>query len=179
MQYLRIILSQKNILINAFPETVSYNDLSQENRSKVKGAYRFLVRNDASEYIPEYVEKYSDKIYSYISYNDIKYIHVYDEDVEIAISNYSKLTEVSATVYGANTKMEFYGKYSNLIARVDLKDLVQSAVDTQDPEQYILNHRIIKIDDTKDLYIKRLNASYYKDTKNIENISIDGYILFR
>lgn len=173
------VLSQKNILVNAFPETLSYKELSQENRSKVKGAYRFLVRNDAFDYIPEYIKEYSEEIYSYVSYNNIEYIHVYDGEVEIAISNYSKLIEVSESTNGMNTKFEFYGKYNNLIARVDLKELIENAVNTQDPEQYIIYHRIIKIDDTKDLYIKRLNASYYKDTKTVQNISIDGFILFR
>lgn len=173
------VLSQKNILVNAFPETVSYKDLSQENKSKVKGAYKFLVRNDAFDCIPEYIAEYSEEIYSYISYNNIEYIHAYDGEVEIAISNYSKLTEVSADTYGWNTKIDIYGKYSELIARVDLKELVENAINTQEPEQYIIYHRIIKIDDTKDLYIKRLNASYYKDTKAVENISIDGFILFK
>ena len=172
------VLSQKNILVNAFPETVAYKDLSQENKSKVKGAYRFLIRNDAFDYIPKYITEYSEEIYSYISYNNIEYIHANVEDIEIDVSKYSKLTEVSAAVYGENTKPEFYGKYSNLIVNVDLNKIVERAVNTQDPEQYILNHRIIKIDDTKDLYIKRLNASYYEDTKIVENVSIDGFILF-
>ena len=173
------VLSQKNILVNAFPETVSYNDLSQENKSKVKGAYKFLVRNDASDYIPEYIKEYGEEIYNYNSYDNIEYIYAYDGEVEIAISNYSKLTEVSASIYGWNTKLEFYGKYNNLIARVDLKELLENAINTQDPEQYIMYHRIIKIDNTKDLYIERLNASYYKDTKRVENVSIDGFILYK
>lgn len=173
------VLSQKNILVNTFPETVSYKDLSTENRSKVKGAYKFLVGNDAFDYIPKYISEQRDEIYNYKDYENIEYINAYDGKVQIAISKYSKLTEVSETVYGWNTRFEFYDNYSILIARVDLKELLENAINTQEPEQYILNHRTIKIDDTKDLYIKRLNASYYKDTKRVEDISIDGFILFR
>ena len=180
LNYYKIsILSQKNILINTFPETAAYNTLSPENRSKAKGAYKFLVRNDAFDYIPEYIKQQSDEIYNYDSYDNIEYINAYDGEVEIAISNYSKLTEVSAYAYGSSTKVEFYGNYSNLIARVDLKELLENAINTQEPEQYIIYHRRIKIDDTKDLYIKSLNASYYKDTKIFQHISIDGFILFR
>lgn len=55
-------LSQKNILIKAFPQNANYEELSEEDQQKAKSAYRFLIRKN-EDYIPEYISEQYEVFY--------------------------------------------------------------------------------------------------------------------
>lgn len=174
------ILSQGAILKNEFPETITYKELSKESKNKVLGAYSYLIRNDAEKYIPEHIKQYKNEIYNENDYSinrNMKYIYFNDSDYNIDIVEYSKLTEVHG--YGSSEEIEFYNYGRELIAKTNIKELLKSAVDSEDTEEYIKHNRLIKIDDTKDIFIRNLNTTYNQDTDEVTYISADAYVLYK
>ena len=173
------ILSQKNILVSNFPETSTYEELSTESKEKVSGAYKYLARNNATKYIPEYISQYKDDIiddYYFIS-NSVKNIYFGDTKNEVDVSNYSKLLEISG--YDSSTNIALYNYQKNLYLYIDISTLFINAINSADAEEYIKNNRLIKVDNSCDFYIQTLNLSYDELTKEIEYISIDGYLLYK
>lgn len=174
------ILSQSGILKSEFPETLKYEELSSESKTRVSGAYQYLVRNNAEKYIPEYIEQYEEEIYDrYYSetYRNTQYIYIDNDEKIVDISQYSKLAEVSA--YETSTNIKFYNSGDDLIATMNMEELLKSAVNSGNAEEYIEQNRLIKIDNTKDIYIRNLNTSYNKDTGEVTHVSINAYVLYR
>lgn len=174
------ILSQRNILVNAFSSDLSYEELSQENKAKVFGAYRYLVQHNAQEYIPEYVTQYKDDINSsyYSEYgSNKKYVYFNNTDKFIDITNYSKLVAVSG--YGTRAQLELYSNTNEFIEILNCENLLHDIVNSQDPEIFLQSNSLLNIDNTKALYISSLRCSYNEDNGQLIYISVDGYMLYK
>ena len=174
------ILSQSNILNREFPETSTYSELSKQSKARISGAYTYLVRNNASEYIPEYIKQYKKDIYnSYYddeNYSNFEYIY-FDNSEMLDIRDYSRLTEISA--YGSSSNVEFYTNENDIIVTIDISNFLENAIQSGNVEEYLRNNSFIKIDDTRDIYIRSLRTSYNEDTYDVDQISIAAYLLFR
>lgn len=174
------ILSQRSILKSEFPETLTYEELSKESKSRVSGAYKYLVRNHATEYIPEYIKQYKEEIYNHYDaeiYKNFQYIYFNNNEI-LDIREYSKLIEIYGN--GNSTNIEFYtNNKNNIILTTDIGNLLENAIHSGNAEEYLRNNRLIKIDDTRDIYIRNLSTSYNEDTYEVDHISIDAYVLYR
>lgn len=174
------ILSQSGILKSEFPETSTYADLSKDSKSRVAGAYKYLVRNHATQYIPEYIKQYKEEIYNNYGaeiYNNFQYIYFNDNEI-LDIREYSTLIEIYG--YGDSTNVEFYtNNKNNIILTTNIGNLLENAIHSGNEEEYLRNNRLIKIDDTRDIYIRNLSTSYNEDTYEVDYISIDAYLLCR
>ena len=175
------ILSQSSILRSEFPESSTYSELSKESKIRISGAYKYLVRNDASEYIPEYIKQYKEDIYNnYYDEDYDNFQHIYFDNSEMVdIREYSKLTAIYT--YGDSANLGFYAtnNRNNIMVATDIGNLLENAIHSGNVEEYLRNNSLIKIDDTRDIYIRNLIASYNEDTNEVDNISVDAYLLFR
>lgn len=175
------ILSQSSILKSEFPESSTYSELSKESKIRISGAYKYLVRNDASEYIPEYIKQYKEDIYNnYYDEDYDNFQHIYFDNSEMVdIREYSKLTAIYT--YGDSANLEFYAtnNRNNIMVATDIGNLLENAIHSGNAEEYLRNNSLIKIDDTRDIYIRNLRASYNEYTNEVDNISVDAYLLFR
>ncbi len=171
------ILSQSSILKGEFPETSTYEELPTESKARVSGAYKYLVRNDAEKYIPEYINQYKEEIYNLKISSNTKYIDFNNNYEEVNVREYSKLVEVYG--YGTSADIKFYNSENNLIITTNMENFLKSAVNSEDAEEYIEHNRLIKIDSVKDIYIRNLSISYNEDIREVTYISIDAYVLYR
>ena len=168
-------LSQSNILKKEFPENAKFEELSEKSKMRVSGAYRYLASNDALKYIPENVKQHYKTITKDTpvydeGVNATKQIYVSDSNTLIDISNYSKMYKSSGG--GANGEITFYRE--NEEVKANLAELIKEAIKSENAEEYISGHRLVKIDDEKDLYIMTLYVSYDEE---VRYTSVDAYIL--
>ena len=173
------ILSQKNILVSNFPETSTYEELSTESKEKVSGAYKYLLRNNASKYIPEYISQYKENLLDnyYSNSRDIEYIYFSDNHSEIDVRIYSRFLKVSG--YGDSVNIKLYNNGIDVFTQINISSLLEKAINAENPEEYIKNNRLININDYSDFYIERLNTSYIKTIDKFSDVSIDGYLLYK
>lgn len=170
-------LSQSNILKKEFPESAKFEELSEKSKMRVSGAYRYLISNDASKYIPENVKQHyktitkDTPVYDEIV-TDSKQIYVQDSNTLIDVSAYSKMYKSSGG--GKSEEITFYCQDEKVEA--NLAELIKEAIKTDNAEEYIRNHRLVKIDDEKDLYIINLYVTYDED---LSYASVDAYILYK
>ena len=75
---------------------------------------------------------------------------------------------------GANGEITFYRE--NEEVKADLAELIKEAIKSENAEEYISGHRLVKIDDEKDLYIITLYVSYDEE---VRYTSVDVYILYK
>lgn len=173
------ILSQRNILRKEFPENARYEELSEEAKRKIYGAYNYLIENNEEKYIPENVKEHKEELKNNSYYhrgNKMEYIYVGDFEKDINIEKYSRLATFEGKSDG--TGVELYsgsGKTEN----IDLNEFMQNAISSGDPEKYIEQNRIVKLDEGKDLCISYLSASYYIEDRTINFISITGLVLYK
>ena len=170
-------LSQSNILKKEFPENAKFEELSEKSKMRVSGAYRYLESNDALKYIPENVKQHYKTITKDTpvydeGVNATKQIYVSDSNTLIDISNYSKMYKSSGG--GANGEITFYRE--NEEVKANLAKLIKEAIKSEKAEEYISGHRLVKIDDEKDLYIITLYVSYDEE---VRYTSVDAYILYK
>lgn len=175
------ILSQKNILVSNFPETSTYEELSTESKEKVSGAYRYLLRNNASKYIPEYISQYKGKFDTeYETINNIRHIYFTCHDTLIDINKYSKLINLS--VDQSSTTINYYYN-DDLSVSIDLTNYISTVINLETTKgtggEYIRNNQLVEIDNTKDIYITYLYVSYNVDTREIDYLSINAYVLYK
>ena len=104
--------------------------------------------------------------------NATKQIYVSDSNTLIDISNYSKMYKSSGG--GANGEITFYRE--NEEVKANLAELIKEAIKSENAEEYISGHRLVKIDDEKDLYIMTLYVSYDEE---VRYTSVDAYILYK
>lgn len=172
-------LSQNSILKKEFPENTNFAELSKESKTKISGAYEYLKSHNADKYIPENVKKQYELENEKETYGEIvnntENIYIKADDKQIDIQEYSKMQKKSGT--GTSEKLKFY--LENEVITVNISELIKKAIDSKDAEKYIGENRLVKIDDTKDIYIIELYCSYDAVTKKEEYTWVEGYILYK
>lgn len=167
------LISQSMILKKIFPDNVSVDELSEKNKAKVSGAYKFLTVNNGKKYISDYVLENkelfegSDIYYQEID-QDIKYIYYTSEkNLTIDIRQYSEMTEISY----------YLDSDFNRETKSKLEELIKNAVNSNDENEYIEQNKIVHLNEQSDLFINVISAKYSSIQDEIINLSVNGILL--
>lgn len=193
--------NQASRLKNAWREGESFTSLSSEEKATASSAYRYLLRQENSEkYLPKYLDKeeltekliehYSpyDEDYEYRSTRENMYSQ-YSTDGVIPVEGYSYIKGFQVSEYSAKEN-ELENISLDDVFNINLKDYVLNVIEAKkisdkSAKEYIANHRIHRVDDTRNIYITTVDISYNTDLEgNYDSeqemtIIIKGYFLIK
>lgn len=193
-------INQSARLKSAWREGESYENLAKEDKEKAESAYRYLrLQENFEKYIPDHLSKeiledklvengslWLDKYNS--STNKLQWIsYKLDSDGVVSVEGYNRIKEVSQYFY--DIEADDVGLVPlDSTYNIDIRDFVLNLIEEnkqskQAAENYIVNNKILKINENRDLCITQLELSYYLDDDGsldeINYISFSGYMLIR
>lgn len=176
-------LSQKKIIESIMPSNQEFENLTDEKKQKVKSAYGYLLGQENSEkYIPNYLsDEDKKKINNYSNYTSNRKVNKYislKKELELDIEEYKNISYVE----GETEDFKNILKLESSNEKIELKDLVTELIKNNDVsnveiEKYFEENNIVKITDTKDMFISYMYIRYYEDSKSIEDLRVKGYLL--
>ncbi len=197
--------NQASRLKNAWREGESFTSLSSEEKATASSAYRYLLRQENSEkYLPKYLDKeeltekliehyspYGDEDETYdekrTTYKRVNY--QYPDDGVITVEGYNCIKKFQVYEYDINEEnLESVSLYDTF--NINLKDYVIGLIEAnkngdESAKEYIVSHRVHRVDDSRDIYITDVNLSYEVDlegnydSKEGISIVIKGYFLIK
>lgn len=177
--------NQASRLKNAWREGESFTSLSSEEKATASSAYRYLLKQENSEkYLPKYLDKeeltekliehyspYGDEDETYdekrTTYKRVNY--QYPDDGVITVEGYNYIKKFQVYEYDINEEnLESVSLYDTF--NINLKDYVLGLIEAnkngdESAKEYIVNHRVHKVDDSRNIYITDVNLSYNVDSK--------------
>lgn len=187
------LISQRNILTKYVKEDTNIEELSTQEKEKAKGAYNYIVWTNGKEELPIYIQNNQDILNKlseeeYFLYNELNDLNtekyatigfsIYDGLSDLNIQNYSRLRSVHGE--SDNTNIIIKDNQLRIISEVDLTNLINELIakeKTNIKEKYTMEDSIIKIEDSKVLYIEDIEIKYDVSNDSVSHVSIDGYIL--
>ena len=175
--------NQASRLKNAWREGESFTSLSSEEKATASSAYRYLLRQENSEkYLPKYLDKeeltekliehyspYGDEDETYdekrTTYKRVNY--QYPDDEVITVEGYNCIKKFKVYEYDINEEnLESVSLYDTF--NINLKDYVVGLIEAnkngdESAKEYIVSHRVHRVDDSRDIYITDVNLSYEVD----------------
>ena len=176
-------LSQKHMIEKLLKQNMNFENLADDEKTKVKSAYQYLKRQTNGEkYIPDYltdemieqIKQYNTTISSYRE----DYHYFYDtKELDLMIEPYEQIVEVSGMV-----DHDSIVKLDEINQKVDLSELLNQIVkeaqsSESEAEKYFEENNLVYIDELHDLYIKNIHFDY--SDENVKYLSVDGYWLTR
>lgn len=190
------IFSQENILAQYHEQ----EELSDELKEKIYGAYAYL--SDMTNSVSYIEEKYTAEEIAEIKDFYDGYWH-YDQSEMMYIFNVNTKPEMNIEGYHTMTHVNYYTKYDT---GVDLQNLEFYIYGTEDVEiilnlqkeldgyveyglsryegdyaldisSYYMDHCEMELDEGGKLLIQDIGITFKKDTKTIEELDINGYLL--
>lgn len=175
--------NQASRLKNAWREGESFTSLSSEEKATASSAYRYLLRQENSEkYLPKYLDKeeFTEKLIEHYSpygdedetydekrttYKRVNY--QYPDDEVITVEGYNCIKKFQVYEYDINEEnLESVSLYDTF--NINLKDYVLGLIEAnkngdESAKEYIVSHRVHRVDDSRDIYITDVNLSYEVD----------------
>ena len=175
--------NQASRLKNAWREGESFTSLSSEEKATASSAYRYLLIQENSEkYLPKYLDKeeltekliehyspYGDEGETYdekrTTYKRVNY--QYPDDGVITVEGYNRIKKFKVYEYNINEEnLESVSLYDTF--NINLKDYVIGLIEAnkngdESAKEYIVSHRVHRVDDSRDIYITDVNLSYEVD----------------
>ena len=175
--------NQASRLKNAWREGESFTSLSSEEKATASSAYRYLLKQENSEkYLPKYLDKeeltekliehyspYGDEDETYdekrTTYKRVNY--QYPDDEVITVEGYNCIKKFQVYEYDINEEnLESVSLYDTF--NINLKDYVLGLIEAnkngdESAKEYIVSHRVHRVDDSRDIYITDMNLSYEVD----------------
>ncbi len=175
--------NQASRLKNAWREGESFTSLSSEEKATASSAYRYLLIQENSEkYLPKYLDKeeltekliehyspYGDEGETYdekrTTYKRVNY--QYPDDGVITVEGYNRIKKFKVYEYDINEEnLESVSLYDTF--NINLKDYVVGLIEAnkngdESAKEYIVSHRVHRVDDSRDIYITDVNLSYEVD----------------
>ena len=192
-------------LRNAWREGESFTSLSKEEKATASSAYKYLLRQEKPEkYLPKYLnrDELTEKLIEHYSPYDDEY-ETYDEkrtaykkvnyqypnDAVITVEGYNRIKKFQAYEYDVNEKQLENISIDDTFS-INLKYYVIGLIEAnkngdESAKEYIVNHRVHKVDDSRNIYITDVNLSYNVDSEgnydseNEISINIKGYFLIK
>ncbi len=182
--------------ISAFNQFIIFNKynqkdyITQEEKSKMNGAYRYLKYSPVGkQYLENY--KFINKVDEYESnekYENSKTINVDKDEKFINIDGYKKLYEIYASSYSyGNDNKTIDETFGNMTFNVTGTDNIIKVKLTDRIKQYIKlgnslarqfdNINEIIIDNNRKIILDSVNIYYNETTNEIYSYSITGYLL--
>lgn len=177
--------NQASRLKNAWREGESFTSLSSEEKATASSAYRYLLKQENSEkYLPKYLDKeeltekliehyspYGDEDETYdekrTTYKRVNY--QYPDDGVITVEGYNCIKKFKVYEYDVNEKQLENISIDDTFS-INLKYYVLGLIEAnkngdESAKEYIVNHRVHKVDDSRNIYITDVNLSYNVDSK--------------
>ena len=177
--------NQASRLKNAWREGESFTSLSSEEKATASSAYRYLLIQENSEkYLPKYLDKeeltekliehyspYGDEDETYdekrTTYKRVNY--QYPDDGVITVEGYNCIKKFKVYEYDVNEKQLENISIDDTFS-INLKYYVLGLIEAnkngdESAKEYIVNHRVHKVDDSRNIYITDVNLSYNVDSK--------------
>lgn len=177
--------NQVSRLKNAWREGESFTSLSNEEKATASSAYRYLLRQENSEkYLPKYLDKeeltekliehyspYGDEDETYdekrTTYKRVNY--QYPDDGVITVEGYNCIKKFKVYEYDVNEKQLENISIDDTFS-INLKYYVLGLIEAnkngdESAKEYIVNYRVHKVDDSRNIYITDVNLSYNVDSK--------------
>lgn len=175
--------NQASRLRKAWREGESFTSLSKEEKATASSAYRYLSRQENCEkYLPKYLDKeeltkkliehyspYGDEGETYdekrTTYKRVNY--QYPDDGVITVEGYNRIKKFKVYEYDINGEnLESVSLYDTF--NINLKDYVIGLIEAnkngdESAKEYIVSHRVHRVDDSRDIYITDVNLSYEVD----------------
>lgn len=175
--------NQASRLRKAWREGESFTSLSKEEKATASSAYRYLSRQENCEkYLPKYLDKeeltkkliehyspYGDEGETYdekrTTYKRVNY--QYPDDGVITVEGYNRIKKFQVYEYDINEEnLESVSLYDTF--NINLKDYVIGLIEAnkngdESAKEYIVSHRVHRVDDSRDIYITDVNLSYEVD----------------
>ena len=175
--------NQASRLRKAWREGESFTSLSKEEKATASSAYRYLSRQENCEkYLPKYLDKeeltkkliehyspYGDEGETYdekrTTYKRVNY--QYPDDGVITVEGYNYIKKFQVYEYDINEEnLESVSLYDTF--NINLKDYVLGLIEAnkngdESAKEYIVSHRVHRVDDSRDIYITDVNLSYEVD----------------
>ncbi|MBQ2938021.1 MAG: DUF4153 domain-containing protein [Clostridia bacterium] len=176
-------LSQKKIIESIMPKNQEFDDLTDEEKEKVKSAYKYLLDQvDNEKYIPNYLsDEDKNKMNTYSNHVSGKKVKKYislNKELELNVEEYKNISYVKAETENFDDTLEL----EEIDEKIDLEGLVAELIKNKDisntkVNEYFEKNNIVRINDTKDMFISNIYIRYYDDSESIENLTIKGYLL--
>lgn len=188
-------ISQKHILTTYYKEDTDFSTLSKDDKQRVIGAYDYI--HDSVQYTedtPSYIKK--DKI-EQLRY-EINYSTEYSDDgertrshnykynyadiiLDIDARNYSRIAFVKLEEFNDDTSNLTLSNSNNLIINVNLENYINEFKNLSNYEfqRKLEENNIVEIDNERELYISSMNINYDSSNNKIENLGIQGYVLYK
>lgn len=175
--------NQASRLRKAWREGENFTSLSKEEKATASSAYRYLSRQENCEkYLPKYLDKeeltekliehyspYGDEGETYdekrTTYKRVNY--QYPDDGVITVEGYNRIKKFKVYEYDINEEnLESVSLYDTF--NINLKDYVIGLIEAnkngdESAKEYIVSHRVHRVDDSRDIYITDVNLSYEVD----------------
>ena len=175
--------NQASRLKNSWRKGERFTSLSSEEKATASSAYRYLLRQENSEkYLPKYLDKeeltekliehyspYGDEDETYdekrTTYKRVNY--QYPDDGVITVEGYNCIKKFQVYEYDINEEnLESVSLYDTF--NINLKDYVLGLIEAnkngdESAKEYIVSHRVHRVDDSRDIYITDMNLSYEVD----------------
>ena len=175
--------NQASRLKNAWRKGESFTSLSSEEKATASSAYRYLLIQENSEkYLPKYLDKeeLTEKLIEHYSpygnegetydekrttYKRVNY--QYPDDGVITVEGYNRIKKFQVYEYDINEEnLESVSLYDTF--NINLKDYVIGLIEAnkngdESAKEYIVSHRVHRVDDSRDIYITDVNLSYEVD----------------
>lgn len=197
--------NQASRLRKAWREGENFTSLSKEEKATASSAYKYLLRQEKPEkYLPKYLnrDELTEKLIEHYSPYDDEY-ETYDEkrttykkvnyqypnDAVITVEGYNRIKKFQAYEYDVNEKQLENISIDDTFS-INLKYYVLGLIEAnkngdESAKEYIVNHRVHKVDDSRNIYITDVNLSYNVDSEgnydseNEISINIKGYFLIK
>lgn len=178
--------SQKGIIEKIMPENVKFEQLSEEDKMRVKSAYRYLKSEvNGEKFIPNYLtEEDKRKIDEYYNQNREKYEYPEYVSVECEldwnIEAYRKIRSIEGRSTNTNEAAVKLEAEKTIDLSKQVEELLQKKQEDKiDLEEEFKGKNIVKISDWEDFYISRISFSYYEASKKFNYLNVEGYVLER
>ena len=181
-------INQSHILKRAFGIETSFNNLSDDNKTRAKSAYKYLkIQYNSEKYIPEYILKNEEEILGYALNNYIsetnkdiiKTIRININDETMDVSKYSKITRVkifeNKDISLDDLELSDYNK--NSIMKINLSYLINDVITGKLNKEKINVQNPVMLNQDRALYINSLTIKYSENNKKVNYISLNGYLL--
>ena len=176
--------SQKQIIEKIMPENTEFEQLTEEEKTRVKSAYQYLKSN-GKKFIPTYLtDEEKAQINGYYNENREKYEYPEyvsaDCELDLNIGVYQKIKAVE----GRSRNLEDGIVNLDEGKLIDLSEIIEELLekkqeDEMDLDEYFKERNLVKMNDWEDFYISRISFSYYESSKKFNYLNVEGYVLER
>lgn len=173
----------KNILSNQ-----SFDELSDEDKGKCYGAYKYLKRDDKEDYIDlseaeiEKIISYNNSINKY-DYSNEKYVYCRKEFDEVDISEYSKIYRINNYRNKSLEDNIIESLNGKIEVKVDFEEYIKSIIkankiDSIESDKLFEENNILETNNGEfDIYLTTLTLRYDAVKNEIISFNLDGYLL--